>query len=274
MPLIPALVSFTSGTTIVSADVNADFTTIRNSVNSYGMFVDVAATVTVTHVFSVTQTFSVGLTVTATGITVTAGGITVTAGGITVTGNSTITGTLNVTSTISKAGVAMPDGTGTTSRLARWTGANTIAASTVTDDGTYLTLTTQPRARVTVGSATVTSAGQAISFTTATLNVGTIWAGGNPTRLTIPANAGGSYHFTLVVDATQTGASAGFHVKLRKNGATTIGAQLDYNIGTSTDSRCIAIDDDAIAADYYEWIVSSTDTHTVANAMTSIRKVW
>jgi hypothetical protein len=48
-------------------------------------------------------TFDTGLTVAAGGITVTLGGLTVAAGGMTVTGNSTITGTLAVSSTLTAA---------------------------------------------------------------------------------------------------------------------------------------------------------------------------
>lgn len=113
MPQIAVLHTYVPTATLTAAQLNSDFSAIRTTVNQYGMFVDVAATVLVTHVFQRTQTFTpsggfgiavtgggisvvgdsslvgalsglTGLTVASGGVTVTAGGISITAGGLTV----------------------------------------------------------------------------------------------------------------------------------------------------------------------------------------------
>lgn len=69
MALIGTLVSFSAGTKILSADVNTNFTAIRNAFNNTAVLTDTAATITVTHIFTVNQQMS-RITVTATnGIT-------------------------------------------------------------------------------------------------------------------------------------------------------------------------------------------------------------
>jgi hypothetical protein len=100
MPTIASLTSFTANTQAKAAEVNANFSSIRTTVNTYAAFVDASATITgawtfsTAPVFTNAQTFAAAVTITTGGLTVTAGGLTVTAGGITATGNSTITGTL------------------------------------------------------------------------------------------------------------------------------------------------------------------------------------
>ena len=125
MPTIAALTSFTANTQAKSAEVNANFSTIRTTVNTYAAFVDAAATITGAWTFSTAPTFTnaqsfaatvtvgTGLTVTAGGLTVTAGGATITAGGLTVTAgastfgaNVTITGTCAAT-TFSGSGASL-----------------------------------------------------------------------------------------------------------------------------------------------------------------------
>lgn len=52
MPLVPTLISFSPGTTILSADINSNFTALRDVANTYTVLTDVAKTITVTHTIS------------------------------------------------------------------------------------------------------------------------------------------------------------------------------------------------------------------------------
>lgn len=98
--------TLTAGSTARAADVNGNF--------ALCVLTDTARTITVTHTYTASQTFTGGwtagaactvstggLTVTAGGLTVTAGGLTVSASGAAITGNSTVTGTLTVTAAVS-----------------------------------------------------------------------------------------------------------------------------------------------------------------------------
>lgn len=78
MGLIGTLVSFSPSTTIVSADVNSNFSDIRTAFNNTAVLTDVARTVSVTHTYTAGQIFSTG---------------------VAVTGAAVITGTLSVSST-------------------------------------------------------------------------------------------------------------------------------------------------------------------------------
>lgn len=106
MPIVPALPTFTANTLAVAEDITTALTNIRDTVNTYGVLTDVARTVTVTHTYTASQTFTGGFsagaacTISTGGLTLTAGGLTVSADGITVTGNSTITGTLGGVTTL------------------------------------------------------------------------------------------------------------------------------------------------------------------------------
>lgn len=118
MSSIPSLVTFTAGTRAKAAEVNANFSAIRTAVNTYGVFVDTAATITGVWAFSTSPTFaapvtfsstvtatgaltaSAGISVTTGGVTITAGGVTITAGGLTVTaGASTFGAAVSITGT-------------------------------------------------------------------------------------------------------------------------------------------------------------------------------
>lgn len=94
MALIPALTSFTPGTLAKAGEVTGNFSSIRNTLNTYGMFTDVAATVTVGHLYQATQTFTPGsgyaVDITTGGARIQAGGLLVTAGNVALTaGNLT-----------------------------------------------------------------------------------------------------------------------------------------------------------------------------------------
>ncbi len=87
--------TFTSGTTIVSDDVDANFAAIRTAINALITGTDqLAGGLTANGAFTVASS---GLTVTLGGITVTAGGLTVTAGDLAVTA-----GDITMAATVSK----------------------------------------------------------------------------------------------------------------------------------------------------------------------------
>ncbi len=99
---LAAPVTFTSGTTIVSDDVDANFAANRTAFNALLTGTDqLAGGLTANGSFTVA---SGGLTVTLGGITVTAGGLTVTAGDLTVTaGDLAVTaGDITMAATVSK----------------------------------------------------------------------------------------------------------------------------------------------------------------------------
>lgn len=101
MPAIPALVSFTPATTIVSADVNANFESIRTTVNASVLFRDVPATITVGHTFSALQVFSGGISIPG-AATLAVGGAITASGGL--LGNATTATALQSPRTIAMSG--------------------------------------------------------------------------------------------------------------------------------------------------------------------------
>lgn len=193
MPVIPALTTFTASTLVKSAEVNNNFSTIRTTLNTYGMFTDVAATVTAIHTYNATPIFT-------TGITVSAGGVTVSAGGITVTGNSTITGTLSGLTglTVASGGLTVSAGG------AAITGDSTITGNlTVTDTLTYGTISV-PAGSVTAG--TFDTGNYTIN---GTLTATSVLASGGQMRATraTQTGAGGTVSFSAAnhVRHTMTG---------------------------------------------------------------------
>lgn len=102
MGLIGSIKTFTVEV-LTDTDLNGVLSTIRDGVNTYGLFTDVNRTVTATLTFSTppvftnAQTFAAGLTVTTGGVTVTAGGLTVTAGASSFGDNVTVTGDVGAT---------------------------------------------------------------------------------------------------------------------------------------------------------------------------------
>ena len=105
MPTIAALTTFTSNTQAKAAEVNANFSTIRTTVNSFAAFVDTACTITGAWTFSTAPTISGAMSFGA-AVTITTGGLTISAGGFTVTGNSSVAGTLTAT-TFSGSGASL-----------------------------------------------------------------------------------------------------------------------------------------------------------------------
>jgi hypothetical protein len=124
VPLIPAATyTFSPGTTILSAEVNANFAALRSAINSSVVFADVATSITAAHTYSALQTYSAGVTISAGNLSV-AGTSTLTGavtapGGITgaLTGNASTATALatarafSITGDVTAAGVNF-DGTG------------------------------------------------------------------------------------------------------------------------------------------------------------------
>jgi hypothetical protein len=171
MPTIAALTSFTANTQAKAAEVNANFSTIRTTVNTYAAFIDQPATITGVWTFNATPVLTTGLTVSAGGVTVTAGGVTVSAGGLTVTGNSTITGTLGGLTGLTVTGTATAttfSGSGASLTSIPQSGVTNLvsdlsgkAATSHTHDGSAITAGT-------VSSARLPSSYTALTITTLT----------------------------------------------------------------------------------------------------------
>lgn len=90
MSTIASLHSWNNGDVLTHTNLNGNFTEIRSTVNTYGLFTDVNRTITANLTFAPSS--GVGITVSTGGITITAGGLTVTAGGATITaGNLAVT---------------------------------------------------------------------------------------------------------------------------------------------------------------------------------------
>lgn len=222
MPRAGSLTTFSANTVAQAAQVNTNFSTLRDAVNDYGMWTDYATTVTVTHTYTLTQTFTGGwtagaaCTVSTGGLTVTAGGVTVSAGGITVTGNSTITGTLGGVTTLTCTTVTATNlgGTLTTAAQPNITSVGTLTSLTMggaITGVTSLSATGNLSANGQVYSAGVTS--QAVVGATVTVN----WNNGNFQGLAWNSNGttiafsnpqeGAVYYLRLVV-----GPSTGYNL--------------------------------------------------------------
>lgn len=129
-----SLVSFSSGTVIKSADINANF--------SECVLTSTARTITVTHTWSASQTLSGGwtagaaCTISTGGLTVTAGGVTVSAGGIAVTGASSIAGALTGLTSLALDGTAAAVTSSISTKSIRLTTATGKAQIQLGTDGT------------------------------------------------------------------------------------------------------------------------------------------
>lgn len=62
MGLVPALTSFSNGTTADATQVNANYTSIRDTFNTYAVLTDTAKTISVAHTWSIAQTWSAAQT--------------------------------------------------------------------------------------------------------------------------------------------------------------------------------------------------------------------
>lgn len=292
MANIPAFTTLADGDVLPAAFLNTSFSTVRTYFNTYAVQKDVAGTISVTHTFSAAQTFSAGLTVSANGITVTGNstitgtlggltGLTVASGGATITGNSTVTGTLNVTSSLTQGGTAVVLGSGTSTRIPRLTAASTIANGSITDDGTVVTNATQPRFRAAASASGAIGNGttHTFSFSTIPLNIGTLWAIGNPTRIT--AAVAGGYLICATIafsNNTSTGASA-FTGTVNHSAGSTTGNSV--TIATNGEQHSIEIPlmvvMDLAAAEYVTISLTNNSGSNLAggaSCILSVVKVW
>lgn len=217
MPVIPALTTFTANTKAKSSEVNSNFSTLRSTLNTYGLFADVPATISAAYTFSVAPTLSLGATITSGGLTVSAGGLTVTgnstiagtlggltgltvaSGGASITGNSTVTGNLSVTGTVTGGTITVPAAGVTAGTFGSgnyvFPGNVTATSGTVTGQ-TVLASGGQLRG----ARATQTGAGGTVNFSTANHVRHTMT--GNGTITLSGGSAGGVYTVEVLQDGS------------------------------------------------------------------------
>lgn len=287
---IAAITVWTTEQVLTSTALNANFATIRDHYNANAVETSGAQTIAGIKTFSAVPVFSLGATIAAGGLTVADGGATVTAGGLTVsadgadiTGDSTIAGTLGGLTglTVDSGGATFTAGGLTVSAdgadiTGDVTVDGTVSLTGLTFVSGFGTNAAQPRARVTGAGETLQTSTTAVTWAAAALNVGTLWAGGAATRITIPANAGGSYHFTVSGSVHKTaGADTTVTLKLRKNGTTDLGVVGSFGATATSVPFCMAWDDDCSAADYYEiYMQAGTATVDLTTPQWCARKVW
>lgn len=150
MPVIPALTTFTSNTKAKAAEVNANFSGIRTTLNTYGLFADVDRTISAVYTFNAAPVFAAGISLTG-GLSITGNstivgtlggltGLTVASGGAAITGNSTVTGTLSVTGALTFGSISVPAasvtagslGTGNFTVTGTLTATSSLTAASVT----------------------------------------------------------------------------------------------------------------------------------------------
>lgn len=210
MPVIPALTTFSANTLAKASEVNTNFSSIRTTLNTFGLFNDVAATVSAVFTYTAIPVFSVGVTVSAGGVTVSAGGVTVTgnstitgtlggltgltvaSGGAAITGNSTVTGNLNVTGTVTGGTITVP---AAGVQAGSFAAGNFVVTGTLT--GTSL-LTSGGQLRA--ARITQTGSGGTVSFATANHVRHTMT--GNGTLTLAGGVAGGVYTVEVLQDGT------------------------------------------------------------------------
>lgn len=263
---------------LTHTDLNAQFAHIRNGVNNGCLFKgDAGQSVTEMVTFTATQTFTP-----ASGV-----GVHVTTGGMTIVGNSTITGTLGgvtvltVTTSATIGGTAVPVGTGTSGKSARWTDTGVVAAGSMDDNGTYVSHAAQPRCTATGTSGTVGNGGgtAAMSWTEVRDVSGMHDNGSNPTRITIPADAGGEYLLLAHVNVLTGGADSNWTAAWRKGGSTIVPSATAiakvYTNAAGTGFTVAATIDAANAADYYELLLTNnTGTNGTAAGQAMVIKLW
>ena len=163
MPTIGSLTTLAAGKAYRS-EVNGNFTTIRNAVNTYAAFVDTSATISGAWTFSTAPTFTNAQTFAA-GVTITTGGLTVTAGASSFGAAVTITGTCTAT-TFAGSGASLTSipAANLTGTIAAISGANltnlngsaiasgTVSSSYLPTSYSTLTVTTLTNSGITVNS--------------------------------------------------------------------------------------------------------------------------
>lgn len=178
MPTISALTTFTANTQIKSAEVNANFSSIRTTVNTFAAFVDQAATISGAWTFTTAPTINAALTL--------GGTLTVSTGGAAITGNSTITGDVTINGALG----------GTYTVPAAKVAAGTLGTGAFTTNGSLIVTNGQLRAP----RATQSGAGGTVNFATANHIRHTMT--GNGTLTLSGGVTGGVYTVEVLQDGT------------------------------------------------------------------------
>lgn len=187
MPLIASLPQATSFAVATASFVNTNYATIKDTVNSYCLFKDVAATVTAIQTHSVTPVFNAG---------------------ITVVGNTTITGTLSGVTTMTVTTLTATTLTGTLS---------TGAQPNITSLGTITSLGFGTTGKMVGGATTLSWRNNADSFDVikytesgAVLAVGSTSVVTNITGSAVSLVAAGGANVTVASSSLATNATTGF----------------------------------------------------------------
>jgi len=200
MPTIASLTSFTANTQAKAAEVNANFSSIRTTVNTYAAFQDLSATITGAWTFSTAPVFTnaqafAAMVTAAVGVTITSGGLTVTAGASTFGAAVGITGTCTAT-TFSGSGASLTNipAANITGTLPAISGANLTALN-----GSNI-------ASGTVSASYLPSSYTALTVTT--LTSGTVQGATGGARATIQLEGASSHFLTISSGTSLTTASA------------------------------------------------------------------
>jgi len=232
MPNIPALTQFTANTRAKASEVNGNFSTLRTTLNSYGLFSDVNATVTGTYTFNTAPVFTAAPTFAA-GVSL-GGQLVISSGGASITGNSTITGTLATSGamtsggglTVSSGGALITGNSSISGTLATTSTASVGSTLTVSAGGIAVTGNSTVTGNLTV-TGTVTAAGLSGPTAVAASNVspGTFQAG--------------SYTFQSGLSITGTATATTFSGAFSGSGASLTGIPISgvTSLQTSLDGK-------------------------------------
>lgn len=163
----------------------------------------------------------------------------------------------------------------TVSVAVTWSAAQTISAGGLTISGGMLTVSNQPRVQARGGSLTGNGSEVAIPFASTVHDVGDMWVSGSPTRITVPASAGGLYHCVAVLEITNTsGSTQTPTIRWRRNaGAGDTYSWVPTVRNGDTVTLTAVVDDTAAAADYFDWslqapagvsVIAGASVHRVA----------
>jgi len=184
-------------------------------------------------------------------------------------------GTYNFPGTLQVAGVNVPGAAGTSGKIAKFTAANVLGDSSVSDNGTVVTNATQFRCRLTNGAANGTGS-RVITFGTEDLDVGGMHSTvTNSERITVPTGGDGGYVLAAVVNFDTTNPPSSVTFSLRKNGVA-VGDPIP-SMGPATGRATVTLFavDNAVATDYWHIEVNSAgEIITVYTATFSAFKVW